>query len=216
MDGRVDEQVGENERATFTTMESSTAEDWEIIASHFGSYAGKLPERVLRHLALLEGDCGGFAVDRLTHSLQTATRAHRDGRDEEYVVCALLHDVGDTLGTFNHADIAAAILKPFVSDDNLWMVEKHGIFQGYYFFHYIGLDRNLREQFRGHPWFARTEEFCAKYDGPAFDPKAETLPLSFFEPMVRRVLSQPRKSLYVSDKGGMPAAPGPAVAISAR
>jgi predicted HD phosphohydrolase len=199
MDERVRRQVGETDRATFTTMESSTAEDWEIISSHFGSYAGKLPERVLGHLALLEGDCGGFAVDRLTHSLQTATRAHRDRRDEEYVVCALLHDVGDTLGTFNHADIAAAILKPFVSDENFWMVEKHGIFQGYYFFHHLGLDRHLREQFRGHPWFARTEEFCAKYDGPAFDPKAETLPLSFFEPMVRRVLSFPRRSLYVSN-----------------
>ena len=207
MDERVSSEVGEDGRASFTNMESSTAEDWKIIGSHFSSFAKELPRRVLKHLALLEGDCGGFAVDRLTHSLQTATRAHRDGRHEEYVVCALLHDVGDTLGTFNHADIAAAILKPFVSEENFWMVEKHGIFQGYYFFHHLGLDRNLREQFRGQPWFARTEEFCAKYDGPAFDPEAETLPLSFFEPMVARVFAQPRKSLYVSGKGGMLADP---------
>jgi predicted HD phosphohydrolase len=197
-------------------MEASTAEDWKIIGSQFGSFAEKLPDRVLAHLALLEGDCGGFAVDRLTHSLQTATLALRDGRDEEYVVCALLHDVGDTLGSYNHADIAAAILRPFVSEENFWMVEKHGIFQGYFFFHHLGLDRDLREQFRGHRWFVRTEEFCAKYDGPAFDPSAETLPLAFFEPMVRRVFARPRRSLYVSDKGGMPAGPDRAAAGEAR
>ncbi|TMA22025.1 MAG: HD domain-containing protein [Deltaproteobacteria bacterium] len=188
----------EDDRATFTTMEASTAADWKIIGSHFVPYASKLPDRVLSHLSLLEGDCGGFAVDRLTHSLQTATLAHRDGRDEEYVVCALLHDIGDTLGTYNHADIAGAILRPFVSPENFFMVEKHGIFQGYYFFHHLGLDRNVRDKFRDHPWFARTAEFCAKYDGPAFDPKAETLPLQYFEPMVRRVLAAPRESLYVA------------------
>ena len=186
----------EEARATFTSMEASTPGDWKIISTHFSQFAGRLPDRVLGHLALLKGDFGGFAVDRLTHSLQTATLAQRDGRDEEYVVCALLHDIGDTLGTFNHSDIAAAMLKPFVSEENFWMVEKHGIFQGYFFFHHLGFNRDLREEFRGHPWFERTAEFCAGYDGPAFDPKAETLPLSFFEPMVRRVLSRPRKSLY--------------------
>ena len=142
-------------------MEASTADDWKIISGQFVLVAQALPERVLAHLRLLEGDCGGFAVDRLTHSLQTATRACRDGRDEEYVVCALLHDIGDTLCPYNHPDIAAAILKPFVSEENHWMVQKHGIFQGYYFFHHIGMDRDMREQFRGHPWFERTEEFCA-------------------------------------------------------
>jgi predicted HD phosphohydrolase len=188
-------------RAAFTNMSEGTADDWQIISSHFLPYARSLPDRVLAHLRLLEGDCGGFAVDRLTHSLQTATRAQRDGRDEEYVVCALLHDIGDTLGSFNHADVAAAIVKPFVSEENHWMVEKHAIFQGYYFFHYIGGDRNLREQFRGHPWFERTAEFCARYDGPAFDPAAETLPLAFFEPMLRRVFAQPRRSLYTRAAG---------------
>jgi predicted HD phosphohydrolase len=126
----------------------------------------------------------------------TATLALKDGRDEEYVVCALLHDIGDTLGCFNHFDIAAAILKPFVSDENLWMIQHHGIFQGYYFFHHIGLDRNLRENFRSSPHFARTEEFCALYDNPAFDPKTPTLPISEFEPMVRRVFSQVKNSVY--------------------
>ena len=105
----------------------------------------------------------------LQHSLQTATLAQRDGRDEEYVVCALLHDIGDTLGCFNHPDIAAAILKPFVSEANHWMVQNHGIFQGYYFFHHLGMNRDMREQFRGHAHYERTEEFFALYDSPAFD-----------------------------------------------
>ena len=186
-------------RATFTSMEQSTVEDWVAITTEFVSFTQGLPDRVLAHLKLLEGD-GGFAVDRLTHSLQTATLAHQDGRDEEYVVCALLHDIGDTLGSFNHPDIAAAMLKPFVSDENLWMVEKHGIFQGYYFFHHVGMDRDMREQFRDHPYFDRTAEFCARYDGPAFDPKRETLPLSFFEPMVRRLFAAPTRSIYAGIK----------------
>ena len=185
-----------NDRARFTRMQVSTQADWQLIAGEFMPFTRSLPDRVMAHLRLLEGDYGGFPVDRYTHSLQTATRALRDGRDEEYVVCALLHDIGDTLGSFNHPDIAAAILKPFVCEANHWMVQHHGIFQGHYFFHHIGLDQNMREQFRGHEHFARTGEFCALYDNPAFDPAAETLPLSVFEPMLRRLMAQPRQSIY--------------------
>jgi predicted HD phosphohydrolase len=186
------------ERATFTSMQDSTAEDWQLIGGEFRQFAGDLPARIVRHLQILEGDYGGFPVDRYTHSLQTATRALRDGRDEEYVVCALLHDIGDTLGSFNHPDIAAAILKPFVSEANLWMVQHHGIFQGHYFFHHIGLDRDMRDGFKDHPHYERTAEFCALYDNPAFDPKAETLPISEFEPMLRRLMAQPKQSIYKS------------------
>src|SRR4051812_8266609 len=166
MTSRPDENAA---RASFKSMAEGTAQDWKAISSHFLPYASALPDRILSHLRLLEGDCGGFAVDRMTHSLQTATRAHRDGRDEEYVVCALLHDIGDTLGSYNHADIAAAIVKPFVSDANHWMVEKHAIFQGYYFFHFLGLNRDLRDQFKDHEFYDRTAEFCAEFDQPAFD-----------------------------------------------
>jgi len=189
-----------NARATFSSMELSTADDWKAIGAEFPATAAAAGDRVLAHLKLLDGDMGGFPIDRYQHSLQTATRALKDGRDEEYVVCALLHDVGDTLGCFNHFDIAAAILKPFVSDANLWMVQHHGIFQGYYFFHHIGLDRDMREQFRSSPHFGLTEEFCALYDNPAFDPKAETLPISEFEPMVRRVFSTVRNSVYKASR----------------
>jgi predicted HD phosphohydrolase len=183
-------------RATFTRMDESTRDDWALIVPEAMKMARTLPDRVLQHLQLLDGDFGGFPVDRLTHCLQTATLAHRDGRDEEYVCCALLHDIGDTLGSFNHPDIAAAILKPFVSEANLWMVQQHGIFQGYNFFHHIGLDRDMREQFRGHPHFERTAEFVERYDNPAFDPAGEALPLAFFEPMLRRLMAQPRQSIY--------------------
>ena len=185
-----------SERATFVRMQDSTREDWQLIGGEFMHFAGALPGRVIKHLQILEGDYGGFPIDRYSHSLQTATRALRDGRDEEYVVCALLHDIGDTLGTLNHPDIAAAILKPFVSEENHWMVQHHGIFQGHYFFHHIGLDRDMRENFRAHPHFDRTAEFCELYDNPAFDAKAETLPIGEFEPMLRRVMAQPRQSIY--------------------
>jgi predicted HD phosphohydrolase len=185
-----------NARTGFKRMQDSTQQDWQVIGSEFMHFAQGLPDRVIRHLQILQGDYGGFPIDRYGHSLQTATRALKDGRDEEYVVCALLHDIGDTLGSFNHPDIAAAILKPFVSDANLWMVQQHGIFQGYYFFHHIGMDRDMREQFRGHPHFERTAEFCELYDSPAFDAKAETLPMSEFEPMLRRLFAQPRNTIY--------------------
>lgn len=185
-------------RATFTDMAACTQEDWAAIVPHYLEFASALPERILRHLELLRGDYGGFPIDRLDHCLQTAALAHGDGRDEEYVVCALLHDVGDTLGAYNHADIAAAIVQPFVSPENHFMVQRHAIFQGYYFFHHIGLDRNLREQFRGNPHFDRTEEFCALYDNPAFDPRAETLPIADFEPMLRRVFGSVKNSVYKS------------------
>ncbi len=184
------------QRATFTSMADSTQEDWMLIGAQFAEFAQRLPDRVLAHLRLLDGDYGGFPVDRLTHCLLTATLAHKDKKDEEYVVCSLLHDIGDSLGTYNHPDVAGAILKPFVSEENLFMVEKHGIFQGYYFFHHINMNRNMRDAFKDHPSYARVEEFCALYDGPAFDPKKETFPLSFFEPMVRRVLAQPKNSIY--------------------
>ena len=174
-----------------------------MIAHHNLTFAGGLADRVLAHLRLLEGDTGGFAVDRLEHSLQTATRAYRGGEDDEYVVCALLHDIGDTLGPYNHADIAAAVLKPFVSEENHWMVDKHGVFQGYYFFHHLGLDRDARDQYLGHPWYDRTAAFCHEYDQPAFDPSYATLPLEHFEPAVREMLADPRRSIYMRDDGAV-------------
>ena len=184
-------------RATFTRMQDSTQSDWVgLIVPEAMKMAKSLPDRVLEHLKLLDGDFGGFPIDRYSHCLQTATLALKDGRDEEYVCCALLHDIGDTLGSFNHPDIAAAILKPFVSEANLWMVQNHGIFQGYNFFHYIGLNRDMRDMFKDHPYYKQAEEFVEKYDNPAFDNKCEIYPISTFEPMLRRLMASPKNSVY--------------------
>jgi len=185
------------DRASFRAMTEGTQEDWLKIASAAVSFNKDLPNRVLAHLRLLEGDCGGFPVDRMTHSLQSATLAHRDGMDEEYVVCALLHDIGDTLASHNHAELGATILKPFVSEENHWMLEHHAIFQGYYFFHYLGLERDMREQFHGHPCFERTAMFCARHDQNAFDPSYDTMPLSAFVPMLQRAMAYPKRSIYL-------------------
>lgn len=191
MDVMEDVAHGAAERAKFAEMKEGTQEDWAIIARDFGEHARHGPERVLAHLKLLEGDHGGFPVCRLEHSLQTATRAHQDGQDERYVVMALLHDIGDTLGAYNHPDIAAAIVKPFVSERDHWICQQHGIFQGYYYFHHLGMDRDKREEFRGHEHFEACAEFCEKYDQASFDPNFESLPLDFFEPMVMRVMEKP-------------------------
>lgn len=180
----------------FKTFADSTQEDWGKISVSNKKLSQGLADRVLAHLRLLDGDYGSFPVDRLEHSLQTATRAHQAGMDEEYVVCALLHDIGDTLGSYNHPDIAAAVLKPFVSEKNHWMVEKHGIFQGYYFFHHIGLDKDMREEHRGHPHFEYTAQFCHQFDQNSFDKSFTSMPLEAFEPMVHALLAKPKNSIY--------------------
>jgi predicted HD phosphohydrolase len=186
-------------QTTFTAMRDGTREDYQVIGKHSLEFFAGLPDRVLTHLQLLAGDTGGYAVDRLTHSLQTATRARRDGRDDEYVVCSLLHDIGDTLASANHADLAATILEPFVSEKNHWIVKQHAIFQGYYFFHHLGLDRDMRDRFREHEYWRDGAEFCEKYDQNSFDPDYDTLPLEAFEPAVRALFAAPRKSIYVPD-----------------
>ena len=189
--------------ATFGAMTEGTALDWKIIAAHNQQLASDVASRVLDPLKLLEGDNGGFSVDRMEHSLQTATRAYRANKSDEYVVCALLHDIGDTLGSYNHPDIAVAILKPFVTEDHLWMVEKHGIFQGYNFFHHLGLDRNMRDQFEGHPAYDLTVEFCQEFDQTAFDPSYDSMDLEEFVPAVQDLFAEPKNSIYLTDEGQM-------------
>jgi predicted HD phosphohydrolase len=175
-------------RATFTKFEDSTQEEWAEIIRQLPLTQAMAGQNVIDQLRLLERDHGGFPVSRLEHSLQTATRAEEDGRDEEYVLCALIHDIGDTLAPYNHPSIAAGLLKPFVSEANHWMVEHHGIFQGYYFWHFIGADRNARDAYRDSPYYEYTEEFCAKYDQTAFDPDYVSAPLTHYEPLIRQYL----------------------------
>jgi predicted HD phosphohydrolase len=186
-----------SDRAQFKAMVDGTQDDWMKIAAASVAFNRDLPNRVLAHLNMLAGDCGGFAVDRLEHSLQAATLAHRDGMDEEYVACALIHDIGDILASASHAELGATIMKPYVSEANYWMMAHHGIFQGYYFFEHLGLDKNMRDQFRGHPHFEYTARFCARHDQNAFDPAYDTMPLEAFVPMVQRVMARPKNTIYM-------------------
>jgi predicted HD phosphohydrolase len=182
---------------SFTRMAEINQRDWDIVVGHHEAfYAENLVPEILHLLGRLKGPKLGFQVDRYDHSLQTATRALRDGADEEMVVCALLHDIGDIIAPENHCDIAAGMLKPYVSSENHWLVKHHVIFSGYYFFEFCGLDRNAHLAFRDHPAYERTRHFVEKWDGPSFDPAYDTLPLEAFEPMVRRIFARRPKSAW--------------------
>lgn len=178
------------QKARFTRFDESNQADWQIIDEHFETYRSGVTDRVLEHLLRLKGDTHGYQVDRYTHCLQTATRAVRDGADEETVVCAVLHDIGDDLAPDNHADIAADILEPFIDPLNIWMIRHHELFQGYHYRHFYGLDRHARDDHRDHPAYERTVYFCDNWDQASFDPDYDTLPLEYFRPMVERVLSR--------------------------
>jgi predicted HD phosphohydrolase len=178
------------DKVSFIHMADGTAEDYRIIVSRIAMVDDHLADDVLKLLQANETVDLGYKVDRLEHSLQAATHAHRAGADEETIVAALLHDVGDTLSPWNHAELGAAMLKPYVSERTHWVVAKHGLFQTYYYNHHFGRDRNARDKFRGHPHYEACVEFCAKYDQNAFDPNFDTMPLSAFEPMVRRLFDR--------------------------
>lgn len=176
-----------------TDLADMTRQDMQILGAAFPPFSATLVDRLLDHLKMQEAQGRpGFPVDRLEHAVQCGTRALRAGFDDEYVTAALLHDIGDALCIYNHHVMAAAILKPFVRDDVHWMIEQHEVFQRYYFNHHIDLDRNLRDKFRGHRLFGMTEEFCALYDAPAFDPDYKSEPLETFVPILRRVFAQPK------------------------
>jgi predicted HD phosphohydrolase len=136
------------------------------------------------------GNTLGYRVDRYTHSLQTGTRAYRNGADDETVVTALFHDVGDGMGVFNHSQVAAALLRPFISERNYWVVRHHGLFQGYFYFHYVGRDRDERDRYRGNPYYQACVDFCEQWDGPSFDPDYDTMPLDAFKPIIERVFAR--------------------------
>jgi predicted HD phosphohydrolase len=177
------------EKMHFTRMDRGTDEDFQILKRVHESTLKKLPDLLLSMLADLSGD-QAYNLNRRDHSLQSATRALRDGVDEELIVVALFHDVGEGLGPMNHGEIAASILHPFISDDNYNLLKFHGLFQTYFFASHLGLDPNAREKYRNERWYQKTVDFCAKYDEVSFDPAYRNEPLSTFEPMVRRILDK--------------------------
>jgi len=177
----------EREQMHFRRMDEGTDADFTVLAGVHERNVAALPALLMGMLTDLEGD-EDYPVDRCEHSLQAATRALRDGRDEEYVVCALLHDIGESLGPFNHGDVIASILRPFVSEANHWMLAHHPVFQVYFYGQHLGIDPNERDAYRDSPYYDRTAEFCALYDEISFDADYPSEPMSTFEPMVRRVL----------------------------
>jgi predicted HD phosphohydrolase len=188
-------------RATFARMQDATAADYEPIISRAVEHAAGLADRLLAAVDLLGTGDAGYAVSRLDHSLQSATRALRDERDDAYVTMCLVHDIGDTLAPNNHGEIAAAVLEPFVRSELTWITRHHPVFQFYYYGARVGVDPNLRERYRGHELFDATVEFCEKYDENCFDANYDALPLDHFRPIVHRVMAQPLAGWRSPDLG---------------
>ena len=177
-------------KVAFTSMAEGTREDYELLERLEARFAAGTADRVLAQLRGLADSLSGYRVDRLEHSLQCATRAYRDGASEEMVVAALLHDVDDLLSPHNHSELAAAVLRPYVSERSYWIVRHHGLFQSYYYAHHTGGDRHARDAYREHPWYQDAMDFCHRWDQPSFDPDYPSLPLDFFAPMVRRIFAR--------------------------
>ena len=180
---------------SFTAMADGTRDDYELLGAFEEEFAAGTADRVLAHLRELSGSLSGYQVDRLEHSLQTATRAYRDGAEEELVVAALLHDIDDLLAPHSHGELSALMLRPYVTERTHWIVRHHGVIQYYYYGHHVGGDRNARDKFRDHPWYQDAVDFCDRWDQCSFDPAYDSLPLEFFEPMVRRVFAREPFSL---------------------
>ena len=182
-------------KVSFTAMDHGTQADYDLLDEFHKRDADDLADRVLGWLRSMDGD-SPYQVSRLEHCLQTATRAERDGADDETVVCALLHDIGDVLAPANHSQVAAALLQPYVSEKNHWIVKHHGVFQGYYYFHFYGLDREAREKYRDHEHYQACVDFCANWDQASFDPDYDTYPLEYFESRVRELFAREPRTRF--------------------
>ena len=186
------------ERVKFRSFAESTPEDWALIMSRREERHGSVIDLCLEHLEKLKAPSPAMLVNRYEHSLQTATRAWRDGAsdDDEMIVAALLHDMGDYFAPFNHGEFGASVLKAFVRPEVYWLVKHHEVFQGYHFFHHLGADRNVRDQYRGYPFAQTTQDFCDKWDQTSFDPDYDTMPLDAFMPAMARVFDAPKREVY--------------------
>ena len=177
---------------SFTKMDDATAEELAIVLAEAKVHLEQqVADRVLELLTSMKGPTLGYQIDRYDHSLQTATRAMRDGARTDMIVAALLHDIGDALAPANHSEMAASILSPFLDEEATWVVRHHGVFQGYHYWDRIGFDRDARDRYRGSPHFDAAVHFCAAWDQRAFDPEYDTLPLETFEALVREVFARP-------------------------
>lgn len=175
----------------FIRMQDGTAEEYEYLDRLEDDFKAGLPDRLMVALANLEHSLSGYKISRLAHVLQGATRAHRAGESEQMIAAVLLHDIGDELATYSHSEMAAAVLRPFVSEKIYWIVKYHGVFQMYYYAHHSGGDRNVRDQYKDHPYYEAAVHFCHEYDQNCFDPDYPSESLEFFYPLVQRVFAKP-------------------------
>ena len=182
-------------KVSFTEMKNGTKDDYQLLEKLETEYERKTADRILDYLAAQTTTLEGYQITRLEHSLQAATRAYKNGENEEMVVATLLHDLGDELAPMNHSEYAAAILKPYVSEKTHWIIEKHGEFQMYYYAHHLGGNRNKRDEYKSHKYYQDTINFCEQYDQNSFDPNYKSLPLEFFRPMVKKIFSRKPYSL---------------------
>ncbi|WP_344511290.1 phosphohydrolase [Dactylosporangium maewongense] len=176
----------------FVRMKDGGPDEYDYLDHQERVFNEGLPDRILGALRELAGSFSGHRVTRLEHSLQVATRALRDDRDDEYVVMTLVHDVGDNLAPYTHSELAGALVRPFVRPQLMWIARHHGIFQQYYYTNLPAEARNARDRYRDAPWFDDCAEFCELYDQESFDPGYDALALEAFEPALRRVFAEPR------------------------
>jgi|TARA_B110000238_G_C16139579_1_gene445527 predicted HD phosphohydrolase len=179
-----------NKTVNFTQMKDGTAEEYAFLTKNETEHAKGTADKLLQALVNLDEGLSGYKITRLGHSIQSATRAWRDGADIDWVVCALLHDIGDIYAPYNHDEYAAAILRPFVREQCSWCVQAHGDFQMVYYGHHVGGNPNKRDQFTGHIYFDDCALFCERWDQSSFDPDYDTLSIDFFAPMVREVFAR--------------------------
>ena len=194
-------QHGDDAIVSFTAMENGTAEDYALLDGFERQHAAGLADRLLETLERLTDSLGGYQITRLDHSLQAATRARNDGADVDWIVAALLHDIGDELAPYNHAEFAASILRPYVREEVTWVVAQHGVFQSWYFAHHLCGDRNRRDAYPDHPWAPLCAEFCARWDQSSFDPDHPIDSLDSFADEVREVFSRPAHDVRITAAG---------------
>ena len=171
-------------------MKDGTKDDYLLLNKHEKKFIESTADRIIQFMSGLTKTLEGYKINRLEHSLQTATRAFNDKADDEMVVAALLHDIGDELAPLNHSEYAAAVLKPYVSEKTHWIVEKHGEFQMYYYAHHLGGNKNQREKYKGHKYYNDTVYFCENWDLKSFDPNFKSLSLQEFKPLVKKIFSK--------------------------
>ena len=176
---------------SFTRMDNGTAEDYAFLDEHEKIFAYDLPARILERLEGMRNSLSGYKIDRLEHSLQTASRAERDGADADWIAAALVHDLGDDLAPYNHDTLAAAIIAPYVREECTWAVRHHGIFQYKYYADKIGLNPEERQKYRDNPHFHVAEKFCRDWDQTSFDPEYKSFSLEHFRPVLENVFRRP-------------------------